>query len=62
VSDIAITFPWPVLVAAVLLIGWPGFLLGGTLGLLVWRAHRIIGGVVGAFALDLLWAYAWLEL
>ena len=45
-----------------LLIGWPGFLLGGALGLLACRAHRIIGGVVGALALDLLWAYAWLEL
>ena len=37
------------------------FLLGGVLGLLVCRAQRIIGGVAGAFALDL-WAYAWLEL
>lgn len=61
-SDIAITFPWPVLLAMALLIGWPGFLLGGALGLLACRAHRIIGGVVGALALDLLWAYAWLEL
>jgi hypothetical protein len=61
-SDIAITFPWPVLLAMVLLIGWPGFLLGGALGLLAWRAHRIIGGVAGGLALDLLWAYAWLEM
>jgi hypothetical protein len=55
VSDISLN--WGVLDYALiaLIIGWPGLPLGGLLGALAWRAHRIYGGVLGAAAGLALW-------
>jgi len=30
------------------MLGWPGLLLGGALGALLWKKRRILGGVFGA--------------
>jgi hypothetical protein len=56
-SDINITFPWPVLLIVFMLAGWPGFLLGAAAGALAWRAHRVTGGLIGAVVLDYTWAF-----
>jgi hypothetical protein len=60
VSDISLHFPWPVLLFAFLLVGWPGFLAGGVVGALLWPTRRILGALAGALLLDVLWAaLAW---
>jgi hypothetical protein len=60
-SDIAITFPWPVLLLAFGAMGWPGLLIGAGLGAALWRRHRIVGALLGAVVLDVGWAAAWVR-
>jgi Na+/proline symporter len=47
-SDIGILNDPVSLIEIALLLGSPGFLLGGILGALLWRRDRIIGALVGA--------------
>jgi hypothetical protein len=60
-SDIAITFPWWVLILFAAWIGAPGAVLGGAIGGLAWRAHRVRGVLAGALAGDALWAWIYLR-
>jgi hypothetical protein len=48
VSDISIHITWLDLILASPVLGWPGLVLGGALGALLWKQRRIIGGVLGA--------------
>jgi len=61
-SDISITFPWPVLVLFYLAVGWPGLIIGAVLGAMLWKRRRWLGAVIGGVALDVVWAGAWLSL
>jgi hypothetical protein len=47
-SDISIEFDWYVLPLVVLIIGWPGLLIGGIVGAITWRWRRIVGALLGA--------------
>jgi hypothetical protein len=60
-SDIGIIIPWYVIIVGVAAMGWPGLLIGAASGALLWRRRRIIGALIGAFVLELAWAWAWLE-
>lgn len=61
-SDIGLTIPWWFVIAMFASAGWPGILIGAALGALVWRAHRIIGGLIGSLLIGLPWAYERLNL
>jgi hypothetical protein len=50
VSDISINFEWWELVLLSPMLGWPGLIVGGIIGALVWRKRPILGGVIGAVA------------
>ena len=54
-SDIGILNDPVSLVVIALLFGSPGLLLGGIPGALVWRRHRIAGGLLGAVVGFILW-------
>ena len=56
-SDISITFTWWELVLYSPILGWPGLLMGGVAGALLWRKRPIVGGLIGAVAGSLVWAY-----
>ena len=61
-SDISIQFTWLDLLLVALLVGWPGLLLGATIGAIGWRRHRVYGAALGAFLGLALWAglrFAW---
>jgi Na+/proline symporter len=55
VSDIGILNDPVSLMVIALLFGCPGLLLGGIPGALLWRRHRIAGGLLGAVAGFVLW-------
>jgi hypothetical protein len=61
-SDISIQFTWLDLMLVALLVGWPGLLLGATIGAIGWRSHRVYGAALGALLGLALWAglrFAW---
>jgi Na+/proline symporter len=61
-SDIQLDFGWDAVLLITLMIGWPGLLLGGLVGGLVWRRRRWAGALIGAFSGLVLWAgvqFAW---
>ena len=55
-SDISFKFEWWELLLYSPVIGWPGLLAGALLGALAWKRRRIVGGVLGAIAGNLIWA------
>jgi hypothetical protein len=55
-SDIKIEFDWYVFPLIAVMIGWPGMLIGGVAGGVLWRRHRLIGTLLGAIAGTALWA------
>ncbi|MGE0748282.1 MAG: hypothetical protein AB7K86_23675 [Rhodospirillales bacterium] len=48
--------------AIVLILGWPGAILGAVAGGIAWRRHWIAGTLLGALAGAAVWGslYAWL--
>jgi putative Mn2+ efflux pump MntP len=58
VSDISINITWLDLILASPVLGWPGLLLGGALGALLWKRRRIIGGALAAVIGGVAWAVA----
>lgn len=55
VSDISIQFTlWDFIIAAPVF-GWPGLILGGACGALVWKERRILAAVLGAAVGCALW-------
>jgi Na+/proline symporter len=48
VSDIGILNDPVSIIAIILLLGSPGFVLGAIPGALLWRRHRIAGAMLGA--------------
>jgi Na+/proline symporter len=61
-SDIGILNDPLSLIAIALIFGSPGLLLGGIAGALLWRRHRVAGGVLGAGAGFVLWLAGWMIL
>jgi hypothetical protein len=60
VSDVGILND-PVSVFLIFLFfGSPGIPLGAIAGALLWRRHRVIGGVLGAVAGFVLWLAGWM--
>lgn len=49
-SDISFHFTWLDLVLVSPVLGWPGLVLGGAAGALLWKKRRIFGAVLGAAA------------
>ncbi len=49
-SDISLHFSVLDLILMSPIFGWPGLLVGGALGALIWRRRRILGGALGAVA------------
>ena len=47
-SDISLHFTWLDMIVLAPFFGWPGLIIGGLLGALLWRKRRILGGVIGA--------------
>ncbi len=47
-SDIGIEFGPIELIMLVLLLGWPGLLIGAAVGALLWRRRRVRGAALGA--------------
>jgi hypothetical protein len=61
-SDIGILNDPLSLIAIALIFGSPGLLLGGIAGALLWRGHRVGGGVLGGIAGFVLWLGGWMVL
>jgi hypothetical protein len=61
-SDIGILNDPFSLIAIALIFGSPGLLLGAIAGALLWRGHRVAGGVLGAGAGFVLWLGGWMVL
>ena len=59
-SDIGILNDPVSLIAIALLLGSPGILLGAIPGALLWRRHRIAGGLLGAVVGFVLCLIGWL--
>ncbi len=59
-SDIGILNDPLSLATLALLFGAPGLPLGGLVGALAWRRHRIAGGLIGAPVGFALWLVGWL--
>lgn len=59
-SDIGILNDPISLIVIALLLGTPGFLLGGIPGALLWRSHRVAGAFLGAVAGFIIWLAGWL--
>jgi hypothetical protein len=57
-SDISLTFTWWELILFSPILGWPGLLIGGFAGAMLWRRRPIVGGALGALVGNLVWAYA----
>ena len=49
-SDISLHFSPLELILFSPVLGWPGLIVGGALGALLWRKRRILGGALGAIA------------
>lgn len=47
-SDISINITWLDLLLASPVFGWPGLIVGGVLGALIWKRRGIVGGALGA--------------
>ena len=47
-SDIKLEFTWWELLLASPVLGWPGAIVGGVLGVLAWRKRPLLGGAIGA--------------
>jgi hypothetical protein len=47
-SDISINITWWELLFASPVLGWPGAIVGGLLGALLWRRRPVMGGALGA--------------
>jgi putative Mn2+ efflux pump MntP len=47
-SDISINITWWELIMVSPVLGWPGAIVGGLLGALLWRKRPILGGAIGA--------------
>jgi Na+/proline symporter len=60
VSDIGILNDPVSLIAIILLFGSPGLVLGGIPGALLWRRHRIAGGLLGAVTGFAVWLAGWI--
>lgn len=54
-SDIGFDIEWWALLLYSPVFGWPGLLIGAALGAALWKRRRILGGVLGAVAGNLLW-------
>jgi Na+/proline symporter len=59
-SDIGILNDPVSLILIFLLFGSPGFVLGAIPGALLWRRHRVIGGLLGAVAGFVIWLVGWM--
>lgn len=57
-SDISLHFTWFDWLLAALVFGWPGLILGGALGALLFSKRRVLYAVLGALAGCALWAVA----
>jgi Na+/proline symporter len=60
VSDIGILNDPISLIAIALILGSPGFLLGGIPGALAWRRHRVAGAFLGAVVGFIIWLAGWM--
>lgn len=56
-SDISINVTWLDVVLWAPVLGWPGLIVGGLLGALLWKGRRILGAVLGALAGSALWSF-----
>jgi Na+/proline symporter len=61
-SDIGILNDPLSLIAIALLLGSPGLLVGGLAGVVSWRRHRLVGGLLGAAAGFVVWLAGWMWL
>ncbi|HXZ68853.1 MAG TPA: hypothetical protein VEH07_09710 [Alphaproteobacteria bacterium] len=57
-SDIDIRFEWWELLLYSPIVGWPGLIIGATVGALAWKRRRIAGGIIGAIIGNFAWAAA----
>jgi len=57
-SDISLHITWLDLILASPIFGWPGLILGGLLGALLWRKRRIVGAILGGATGCVAWAFA----
>jgi Na+/proline symporter len=60
VSDIGILNDPVSLIVIALIPGSPGLLLGAIPGALLWRRHRMAGGLLGAVAGFVVWLMGWM--
>jgi Na+/proline symporter len=60
VSDIGILNDPVSLIAIILFFGSPGLVMGGIPGALLWRRHRIAGGLLGAVIGFAVWLTGWM--
>jgi Na+/proline symporter len=60
-SDIGLDWGPFDIAAIALIIGSPGLVIGAVLGAVLWRRHRLVGALLGAFAGLVLWlaGFAW---
>jgi Na+/proline symporter len=61
-SDISLNFGPLDYAFIALLFGSPGIIIGGVLGALLWRGHRLAGAALGAPAGLVLWLAGWFYL
>jgi hypothetical protein len=61
-SDISLNLRAIDLAAIALILGSPGLVVGGGVGALLWRSHRLAGAAIGAVAGVVLWAIGWFYL
>ena len=47
-SDISLNITWWELVIISPMLGWPGAIVGGLVGVFAWRNRPILGGAIGA--------------
>ena len=54
-SDISIHITWLDLLLAAPVFGWPGLIIGGVLGALLWRQRRVLGAILAALVGCIAW-------